>query len=119
MISAILCYIHLRATSILITLFVGGSFTAFFATRGVPEFSAMAVNMLLVAAGALTIALMHGRAFERMVEVAKHSKALANQNSQLANLNSLTALPNRRRFFPISNEYSAMLSRKACGWLSG
>ena len=105
-IACIFCLMHLRGAAILVTTVVLGSMVAFFATTGQPVFQAIAVNILVVSAVMIVILLTQYREFADLVrsrvtltQKAEEARRLSDENDRLANLDSLTDLPNRRRYF--------------------
>lgn len=98
-ISCIFCLMYVRSAAFIVTLIVNGAFVVFFVTSKQPTFIAIAINVLLVCAGMMSILLTNYRNFERMVISQQRAEALSNENLQLANIDSLTDLPNRRAFF--------------------
>lgn len=105
-IACIFCLMHLRGAAILVTLVVLGSMVAFFATTGQPVFQAMAANIVVVSAVMIVILLTQYREFSALVrsrvtltQKAEEARRLSDENDRLANLDSLTDLPNRRRYF--------------------
>ncbi|RTL61635.1 MAG: EAL domain-containing protein [Hyphomicrobiales bacterium] len=105
-VSCIFCLMHLRPAALALTGVVLVPFTIFFLLTGRPTFTAIAVNMALVAAAMVYILIVYSRDFATMVMArealeAKHAELtrLSEENSRLAHVDSLTDLPNRRRFF--------------------
>src|SRR6266700_1933637 len=98
-ISCIFCLMHLRPAAITVTVIVDSAFVGFFAMTGHPTLIAMAINIALVSIGMLAILLINYRDFTRMIHAQQRTEALSNENLRLANLDSLTDLPNRRAFF--------------------
>ncbi|OWW04565.1 histidine kinase [Rhizobium sp. R72] len=98
-ISCIFCLMYVRSAAFMVALIVNGAFVVFFAASKQPTFIAIAINVLLVCAGMMSILLTNYRNFERMVVSQQRTQALSNENLQLANIDSLTELPNRRAFF--------------------
>lgn len=98
-ISCIFCLMHLRSAAFLVAAIVNGSFVIFFSLSGQPTFVAIAVNVVLVSAGMLTILMINYNNFAEMVNARIKTEALSNENLRLANIDSLTGLPNRRAFF--------------------
>ena len=98
-ISCIFCLMHVRSAAFIVTLIVNGAFIVFFLASRQPTFIAIAINVLLVCAGMMSILLTNYRNFERMVVSQQRTEALSNENLLLANMDSLTELPNRRAFF--------------------
>ena len=98
-ISCIFCLMYVRSAAFMVTVIVNGAFIAFFVASRQPTFIAIAINVLLVCAGMMSILLTNYRNFERMVISQQRTEALSNENLLLANIDSLTGLPNRRAFF--------------------
>jgi diguanylate cyclase (GGDEF)-like protein len=102
----VFCLMHLRAAALTLSLVTVIPFGAYFATLGNPVMSAIAVNMLLVTGGMIFILSTHYKDFATMVDqkvnlekTHQETKRLSDENHKFANLDSLTELPNRRRFF--------------------
>jgi diguanylate cyclase (GGDEF)-like protein len=98
-ISCIFCLMHLRPAAIMVIAIVDAAFVGFFATTGQPTLIATAINVALVSIGMLAILIINYRDFNRMTEAQLRTAALGTENLRLANLDSLTDLPNRRGFF--------------------
>lgn len=98
-ISCIFCLMYVRSAAFIVTVIVNGAFVVFFTSTYQPTFVAIAVNVALVCAGMMSIVLTNYRNFERMVVSQQRTEALSNENLRLANVDSLTGLPNRRAFF--------------------
>ncbi len=110
----IFCLMHLRSAALMTTLVVDVAFVAFFVSTHNPTFIATAVNLLLVSAAMLIVLHNNYRDFTSLVNAQARTEQLNNENLRLANLDSLTGLPNRRQFFS-SLEVSmaeALASRK-------
>jgi diguanylate cyclase (GGDEF)-like protein len=102
----VFCLIHIRPAALLLTGVVIVPYTIFFVSTGNPVFIATALNMLLVSAGMVYILITYSRHFadmvafqKRLVETHTETQRLSDENLRLANLDSLTDLPNRRQFF--------------------
>lgn len=98
-ISCIFCLMYLRSAAFIVTLIVNGAFVVFFISTAQPTFIAIAINVLLVCASMMSILLTNYRNFESMVVSKQQSESLSSENFNLANLDSLTGLGNRRAFF--------------------
>ncbi|SCB26910.1 putative bifunctional diguanylate cyclase/phosphodiesterase [Rhizobium hainanense] len=98
-ISCIFCLMYVRSAAFIVTVIVNGAFVLFFVASRQPTFIAIAINVALVCAGMMSILLTNYRNFERMVISQQRTEALSNENLLLANIDSLTELPNRRAFF--------------------
>ncbi|WP_343583647.1 EAL domain-containing protein [Herbaspirillum sp.] len=98
-ISCIFCLMYLRSAALTCALIVNSIFTVFFLSSDIPTFIAAALNVVLVTAAMLVIVASHYRDFTLLIEAQVKTAALSNENSQLANLDALTQIPNRRKFF--------------------
>ncbi len=99
MLSSMLCLIHLRSAALIVALTVCVPGTIFFATTGIATFLGTAIDILLVTGAVVIVILIQYRDFTRMIEAQKRTELLSNENLRLANIDSLTGLPNRRAFF--------------------
>ena len=107
-IACIFSLMHRRASATLVMAVVIGSFIMVFATSGQPTFLAISINVILVSAGMLSIMLINYRTFAQMVAGRKEAETLSAENLRLANIDSLTGLPNRRAYFTqLHQEYAA------------
>ncbi|AXL50431.1 histidine kinase [Paraburkholderia caffeinilytica] len=104
-IGCIFCLMHMRTAALLLTAIVIVPFTVFFSLTHNLVLIAIAINVVLVSIAMIIILLTYYRDFARLVESqraleAKQSELqhLSDENLRLANLDSLTGLPNRRRF---------------------
>ena len=98
-IGCIFSLMHLRPAAFTVAVIANLVFIAFFGSSGNLTFAAMAANSLLVTIAMLFILMGNYRDFARMVDAQASMKAMSNENFRLANLDSLTGLPNRRQFF--------------------
>ncbi|MFP3185299.1 MAG: EAL domain-containing protein [Paraburkholderia sp.] len=99
-IGVIFCMMHLRSAAFTVAFIVNGSFVVFFSLSSNLVFVAIAINTALVSAAMLAILLIHYRDFTGMVSA-------RSENFQLANIDSLTGLANRRAFFSyLDNAYT-------------
>ncbi len=105
-IGIIFCLMHLRSAALIVTLVVIVPYVIYFLSTGVPALRAIAVNQLLVSGAMVTVLFIYYRDFADLVASRKSllaeqaaTQALSDENFRLANLDSLTDLPNRRRFF--------------------
>jgi predicted signal transduction protein with EAL and GGDEF domain len=104
--SCVFCMMHVRPAALLLTAVVIVPFLAFFLSTGRPVFIAIALNMALVAAAMVYVLLIYSRDFaslivhqKQLITSHRESQRLSDENLRLANLDSLTDLPNRRQFF--------------------
>lgn len=104
-IGCIFCLMHLRAAALTLTAVVLVPFTVFFGATGNPVFVALSVNIALVTVAMIFILFTYYRDFDALIRSKKELMArqaetqrLSDENHRLANLDSLTNLPNRRQF---------------------
>lgn len=104
-IGCMFCLMHVRAAALAVGICVLVPFTVFFLTSGQETFVAIAVNMVLVIAALLIILLGNNKDFSALVDsrnaIAQRqleTQRLLDENHRLANMDSLTGLPNRRNF---------------------
>ncbi|MGY8664314.1 EAL domain-containing protein [Bradyrhizobium sp. UFLA05-109] len=105
-IGCIFSLMHLRSAALIVTLLVDIPYVIFYFATGEPTLMAIAVNDLLVSGALITVLFIYYRDFADLVASRKSllaqqaaTQALSDENFRLANLDSLTELPNRRRFF--------------------
>jgi diguanylate cyclase (GGDEF)-like protein len=104
-ICCIFCLMYLRSAATLVAITVAVPFTAFFASTGHGVFVALAFNFMIVLAGLTFVLFGNYRNFAALVasrsEMARRqdeTQRLSDENVRLANMDSLTGLPNRRSF---------------------
>ena len=105
-IGCIFCLMHFRPAALALTIVGVVPTVAFLASTGQPIIAAMGLNLALVSVAISTSCSTHSRDFANMINFQKElgkkhleTLRLADENSRLANLDALTDLPNRRRFF--------------------
>ncbi|QGZ64834.1 putative bifunctional diguanylate cyclase/phosphodiesterase [Paraburkholderia acidisoli] len=91
-IGIIFCLIHLLAAALAVTVIVDGAFVVTFLRSGNVTFEAIAIDAALVSVAMLVVFFRHYEHFRELVRA-------QGENYRLANLDSLTSLPNRRAFF--------------------
>lgn len=104
-IACIFCLMHMRVAALLLTGIVLGPFVVFFALTANTVLIAIALNVVLVAFAMIKVLLTYYRDFSDLVNAKRVLEdkqyqllALNTENQRLANIDSLTALPNRRHF---------------------
>jgi diguanylate cyclase (GGDEF)-like protein len=109
-VGCVFCLIHLRAAALVVLTIVIGSFTIFLIAARRPVFIAMAVDMLFVGVTLAFIVHLYYRNFASLVSSKRElllshavTQKLSDDNFRLANIDSLTGLPNRRSFFSSLN----------------
>jgi len=123
-VSCILCLMHLRSAALLLTFVVVVPFGLFFASTGQPVLVAIAVNMVLVTFGIIFVMQRNYGDFTSLILSQREltvrqqeTQRLSDENMRLANLDSLSSLPNRRRFFGELDARLAAADREGC-WLA-
>ncbi|MGY4238128.1 diguanylate cyclase (GGDEF)-like protein [Bradyrhizobium sp. USDA 4449] len=121
-IGCIFSLMHLRSAALIVTLVVDVPYVLFFWATGEPTLKAIAVNNLLVSGAMVTVLFIYYRDFADLVASRKSllthqaaTQALSDENFRLANLDSLTELPNRRRFFAELSSAFADAERRHVG----
>jgi diguanylate cyclase (GGDEF)-like protein len=104
-IACIFCLMHMRIAALLLTTVVLGPFVVFFLSTANPVLVAIAINVLFVTVAMVKVLLTYYRDFATLVNAQsvledkqQELLTLNSENQRLANLDSLTGLPNRRHF---------------------
>jgi diguanylate cyclase (GGDEF)-like protein len=104
-IGVVFCLMHMRAAALLITVLVVTPFTAVLLMSGQMVYQAIAVNMVLVAGAMAVILVRHYKDFadlvmskQQLLDKNEEAQRLGQDNAQLAHIDGLTQLANRRRF---------------------
>ncbi|EJN10208.1 bifunctional diguanylate cyclase/phosphodiesterase [Herbaspirillum sp. YR522] len=98
-VSCIFCLMYLRSAALTGALIVNGIFAVFFISTNIPTFIAAAINVALVTLVMLVIVSSHYNEFTLLVDSREKAAALSEENYELANLDPLTRIANRRKFF--------------------
>lgn len=105
-VACVFCLMYLRAAALAVTLIVVVPFSVFFLCSENPVFVAIALNLLLVSVAMVVVLLSHYDSFAKRIATQKEliakqaeTQRLSDENFRLANIDSLTSMPNRRRFF--------------------
>ncbi|WP_082477436.1 EAL domain-containing protein [Rhizobium sp. Leaf371] len=98
-IGCIFCLSHLLSAALAVTVIVSLAFAAYFGMTGNLVFIAMAVDLVLVSAAMIAVLSVQYRDFLALISSKRTLLALNEENKLLANQDSLTSMPNRRRFF--------------------
>jgi diguanylate cyclase (GGDEF)-like protein len=98
-VSCIFCLMHVRPTALLLTGTVIGPFVMFLMASGETIEMVIGLNLLLVTGAMIYILIICSAQFAAMVNGQVETRRLSNENFRLANIDSLTELPNRRQFF--------------------
>lgn len=105
-IAVITCLMHLRQAGLLMFTTVLCPTALYFMMQEHLVFKAIAVNILLVSGTMLFIMFRYSQAYTELInkqsklqQQSKILKILGDENMRLANLDTLTTIPNRRHFF--------------------
>lgn len=105
-IGIIFCLMHLRSAALMVAIIVNVPFMVAMLISGHSTFVATGVNVALVTGALIVVVTTHYRDFQQLnesrivlLEQQKTLTQLSDENLRLANLDSLTGLPNRRSFF--------------------
>ena len=119
-ISCIFCMRHAPRAAAGLTVTVLVPFVAVFLSLGEPAFAAIAVNLILVSGSIMFAQLKQFADFadlissrEQLLSRQEELEHLSDENLRLANLDSLTGLPNRRSFFAALDSQLQRATRSA------
>ena len=98
-VSCIFCLMHVRPAALILTGTVIAPFVAFLLASGDVVHIAIGLNLFLVTVAMIYILIICSGQFAAMVNGQIETRRLSNENFRLANVDSLTDLPNRRQFF--------------------
>ena len=98
-IACVFCLMHLRPAALAVTICANTPFILYFALEGHGAQRAIAFNLALVSVAMVVILFVCARDFSRLVASQAETRRLSDENFKIANLDSLTCLPNRRWFF--------------------
>jgi diguanylate cyclase (GGDEF)-like protein len=104
-IGCVFCLMHLRSAPVMVAIAVLVPFSAFFLIQGNTIYLAMTLNLIIVMGALLFVTFLNFRNFADLVASRSDMAArqaetqqLSDENNRLANIDSLTGLPNRRQF---------------------
>lgn len=95
----IICLQQLPSAAFIAAIAINIGFVMCFSLAGVAAFAGMAVNLVLVSIALLMVVTVQYRHFAGAVSARRKLEKVSRENFHLANLDSLTGLPNRRQFF--------------------
>ncbi len=105
-IACIFCLTHLRAAALALAVVTVVPFGIHFASQGSTVMVSIAINMVLVSSAMIYTLSIHFGEFNTLVDqqlslekTYAETVRLSDENHKFANLDSLTGMPNRRRFF--------------------
>ena len=118
-IACVYCLSHIRSAALHVVLVTNAAFVALALLSDSMIYGAKALNVLMVSFAMLAVMWTSFRDFENLVMAKKvltsqrqdllkrqkETQKLSDENFRLANLDSLTGLPNRRNFFAKAEEY--------------
>lgn len=104
-VSAIFCLMHVRVAALVIGLAMILPFAVFFMSIGHPTYVAVTINLVMALAALLIVVWGNSKDFAALVASRNtmaqrqvETQRLLDENHRLANMDSLTGLPNRRSF---------------------
>ncbi|MDZ7603154.1 MAG: EAL domain-containing protein [Hoeflea sp.] len=103
----IICLQQLPSAAFIAAIAINAGFVTWFSLTGVAAFAGMAVNLALVSIALLMVVTVQFRYFAGAVSARRKLETVSQENLRLANLDSLTGLPNRRQFFAHLDEMFA------------
>ncbi|MGJ8569529.1 MAG: putative bifunctional diguanylate cyclase/phosphodiesterase [Hoeflea sp.] len=95
----IICLQQLPSAAFIVAIVINAAFVTYFSFVGITSFVVMAVNLALVSVVLLLVVTVQFRHFSGAVSARAKLETANRENARLANLDSLTGLPNRRQFF--------------------
>ncbi|MEP3437935.1 MAG: EAL domain-containing protein [Hoeflea sp.] len=98
-VGVIICLQQLPSAALIVAIVINFAFVMYFSLANIATFGGMAINLLLVSIALLLVVSVQFRYFKGAVNARKQLEAIGKTNFRLANLDSLTGLPNRRQFF--------------------
>lgn len=110
------CLMHLRAAAMSVIFIANVPFIAYFLSRPEQTLWALATNLALVSFSMVVVLLTYNRDFAKLVASQTETRRLSDENFRIANLDTLTQLPNRRWFF---DTLATLHQRAHSGFLSG
>ena len=111
----IICLQQLRSAAFIVAIVINAGFVTYFSLANISSFGGMAVNLLLVSIALLMVVTVQFRHFAGAVSARRELEAVSKENFRLANLDSLTGLPNRRQFFAHLEEAFAAAGERRLG----
>ncbi|AWN50749.1 GGDEF-domain containing protein [Methylobacterium sp. 17Sr1-1] len=106
-IACVLCLVHLRAAALLVTAIVTILFCLHVSRLDNQIMRAIGLNLVIVSAALAFVIVAYYRDFTRLIGQQVELERLSRENLRLANLDTLTELPNRRSFFASLDQAAA------------
>jgi diguanylate cyclase (GGDEF)-like protein len=98
-VGCLFCLMHLRAAALILAGVVLIPYASFLMLGQDTISATIGFNLFVLTGAMLYILLVVSRDFESLVESQAEAERLSRENFRLANIDSLTGLPNRRKFF--------------------
>lgn len=98
-VGVIICMQQLRSAAFIVAAVINLTFVLYFSLAEIVSFRGMSINLLLVTIALMAVVTVQFRYFAGAVSARRELEAVGRENFRLANLDSLTGLPNRRQFF--------------------
>jgi len=95
----IICLQQLPSAAFIVAIVINTAFVTYFTLEGMTSFIVMAINLAFVSIALLLVVTVQFRHFSSAVSARAKLEVANRDNARLANLDSLTGLPNRRQFF--------------------
>jgi diguanylate cyclase (GGDEF)-like protein len=118
-IACVFCLMHFRSAALLLLIIVVVPLTLFFLAQRQATLTAIACNMLVVTFGMVLVLLRNYATFTALIVSERElrrrqqeTQNLSDENLRLANVDSLSGLPNRRRFFAALEQMVATAARE-------
>ncbi|MDE2578539.1 MAG: EAL domain-containing protein [Hyphomicrobiales bacterium] len=102
--------VNLPSGALTVTALIIPPFSIFLMSQGEPSFVAMGIDLMLSTAAFMIAQMRYSADFAALVRARIDTQKLDAENKRLANLDSLTNLPNRRQFFA---RIDAAIARRA------
>lgn len=96
-----LCLMHIRLAALIVTAIANASFILLFVSSNEEQTSVLGIllNVGMSLGGVMLILYFYYRDFVHLIQAQVRAESLSRENFRLANIDSLTELPNRRKFF--------------------
>ncbi|MEM5471262.1 EAL domain-containing protein [Hoeflea sp. AS60] len=98
-VGVIICLQQLPSAASIVAIIINIMFVSYFSMVGITSFAVMSANLVLVSIALLLVVKVQFRHFASAVSARTKLEAANRENARLANVDSLTDLPNRRQFF--------------------
>jgi predicted signal transduction protein with EAL and GGDEF domain len=106
-VACVFCLVHLRAAALLVTAIVTVLFCLHVSRLEHQVMRVIGLNLVIVCAALAFVIVAYYRDFTRLIGQQVELERLSRENLRLANLDTLTELPNRRSFFSSLDQAAA------------